>query len=83
MRSNAYWTKRHNLDVLEERGYTHIASIVKGVYNTKYYRLVAIEDIRKNGYTWPYRTRSACYYRGTREKDIDWSTTIRRTDLDK
>lgn len=83
MRSEPYWSKRHNLDDLEELGYTHIASIVKGVYDTKYYRLVAIEDIRKNGYTWPHRIRSNKYYRGTRENDIDWSTTIRRTDLGK
>lgn len=83
MKSYAYWTEKLNLDYLEARGYTHIASIVKGVYNTKYYRLVAIEDIRKNGYTWPHRTHSNCYYLGTREKDIDWTKTVRRTDLCK
>lgn len=81
MKRNAYWNNLDNLKALKEAGYIHIASIVKQVYTTSYYRLVDIDAIITNDCTWPHRTEADRYRNGDRERDIDWSTTIKRSDL--
>lgn len=78
--------RTYKLEVLKDLqnlGYTHIASIVKQVYHTKYYRLVSIDDLIAANGAWPRRQRGEkTGIRGTRESQIDWGTAIKRSEID-
>ena len=66
-------------------GYTHIASIVKSHYNSKYYNVVSCDDVIEKGDwisapSWSFR--SGAHGRlGTISSQIDWTKTIERVDL--
>lgn len=68
---------------LKAAGITHIASIVKQCYNTKYFvvtnidRILANGGVRpKTGYYFNGESTFACEW-GDTEKNIDWKKTIR------
>lgn len=67
---------------LKAMGYTHMASIVKSVFNTSYYHVVKIDDVIEAGKWIPsgmVQFESGAHGRvGTNGKHIDWSKTARK-----
>lgn len=67
---------------LKRQGYTHLASVLKQVFRTKYYHVVSIDDVIANGGKWVPADKNA-----TRDKlgiigtKIDWSITALTTDV--
>jgi len=59
-------------------GYTSIASIVRRYYNTSYYHVVNTDMIISSGRWIP---APKTLYNGVTEKSIDWTKTIRKTEL--
>jgi hypothetical protein len=59
-------------------GYTGIASIVKRYYTTSYYHVVSIDLILSSNKWIP---APKILYNGVTEKSIDWTKTIRKTEL--
>lgn len=67
---------------LKKQGYTHMASIVKSVYFTKYFHVVKINDVLEAGKWIPaehVQFYSGAHGRsGTAENKIDWTKTARK-----
>jgi hypothetical protein len=59
-------------------GYTNIASIVRRYYNTSYYHVVNIDLILSSNKWIP---APKILHNGITEKSIDWTKTIRKTEL--
>ena len=59
---------------LKNMGYTHIAAIMKSVFNTRYYNINSIDAIIKNNGKW-----IAAYpgMKGLNGTYVDWSCTCR------
>lgn len=60
---------------LEALGITHIASIVKSYYNTKYYKYETLEAILTNGGKMPEYIRVNGFVYGVSGSKIDWEHT--------
>jgi hypothetical protein len=59
-------------------GYKNIASIVRRHYNTSYYHVVSIDLILSRNKWIP---APKILYNGITEKSIDWTKTIKKTEL--
>ena len=75
---------------LKKQGYTHLASIVKSVYNTEYYNVHSIASIMSNGGKWIAADRGSYPAAkggtwhgpiGINGNLVDWAKTIRMTAL--
>lgn len=63
---------------LKAKGITHIASIVKSHYSSKYFKVESLETILANGGKMPKYARNIYgYVEGVNGNHIDWSKTIR------
>jgi hypothetical protein len=66
---------------LRAAGITHLATVVKGWYFTKYWHVVSLDRIEKNNRYWipcPIRqlpSGAVCRV-GVTEKSIDWTKTV-------
>lgn len=71
---------------MQDKGYTHMASIVKSVFKSKYYHVVKISNIINAGKWIPankqaYTFKNGNYKHiriGTNGKNIDWTKTCRK-----
>lgn len=67
---------------LKSQGITHIASVVKSLYNTEYYNINPIDAILRNNGRWIAAVRGQ-YNNGGRgpvgtiASQVDWTHTIR------
>jgi hypothetical protein len=66
---------------LRSEGITHLATVVKGWYFTKYWHVVSLDRIEKNNRYWipaPIVTfpSGATCRAGVTEKSIDWTKTV-------
>jgi len=63
---------------LKAKGITHLASVVKSVYDTTYYNVNSIDDIMANGGKWIPAVYNYHGWRGRigiSGRKIDWSKT--------
>ena len=62
---------------LKEQGITHIASIVKTHFNSKYFKYEKIETVLNNDGKMPEYTKYNGFIHGTNGNHIDWNHTAR------
>ena len=71
----------NEISELKKAGITHLATVVKGWYFTKYWHVVSLDQIEKNNRYWipcPIRqlpSGAVCRV-GVTEKSIDWTKTV-------
>ena len=68
----------------QKQGYTHIASIVKQCYHTKYYHVVAIADVIEKGDWVPAPRTSGMPWHGrigVAGSKVNWSVTVKKAQL--
>ena len=66
---------------LKAQGITHIASIVKSHYTSRYYKYESIDDIIENGGKMPEYSTYNGFVHGTIHSQIDWKHTIRWNEI--
>ena len=60
-----------------DNGYTHIAAVVKQVFNTCYYNVQSAEEVLLTG-KWPKCYSNGAHPVGTIDSAINWDKTVTR-----